>query len=58
MGRELRGVVKGGVIVLEGEERVPEGTKVPIVVEQQTPRKSTNCEAIQGQTGHIFRVRY
>lgn len=39
MARELRGVVKGGVIVIEGEERLPEGTKVRIVVEEGAERE-------------------
>ena len=35
MPRIFRGVVKNGVIVLEGDGQLPEGTKVTVVVEEQ-----------------------
>jgi len=38
MKRVFKGVVKNGVIVLEGDGQLPDGTKVTVVVEETTVR--------------------
>ena len=53
MARELRGIVKGGVVVIEGDERLPDGTRVRIVVEEKAkePKKEKPKAKKKSQRG-------
>jgi len=51
MKRVFKGIVKNGVIVLEGDGQLPDGTKVTVIVEEvkvhptnwSNWRKSSDC---------------
>jgi len=50
MKRVFKGVVKNGVIVLEGDGQLPDGTKVTVIVEETTIRP-TNWEQLEKIVG-------
>lgn len=57
MARELRGIVKGGVVVIEGDERLPDGTRVRIVVEEERPDGRLDREAVARLTEIAAKAR-
>jgi hypothetical protein len=50
MRRVFKGVVKNGVIVLEGDGQLPDGTKVTVIVEEVKVRP-TNWEQLEKIVG-------
>jgi len=51
MKRVFKGVVKNGVIVLEGDGQLPDGTKVTVVVEEATQPVETVWEVLKSLAG-------
>jgi hypothetical protein len=46
MRRTYKGVVKNGVIVLEGDGHLPDGTKVTVIVEEKSAATKTVWDAL------------
>jgi hypothetical protein len=51
MKRVFKGVVKNGVIVLEGDGHLPDGTKVTVIVEETTQPAKTVWEVLRSIAG-------
>jgi len=49
--RVFKGVVKNGVIVLEGDGQLPDGTKVTVIVEEATQPTQTVWEVLKSLVG-------
>ncbi|MFA0749710.1 MAG: hypothetical protein SLRJCFUN_000113 [Candidatus Fervidibacter sp.] len=46
MHRIYKGIVKGGVIVLEGNGHLPDGTEVTVIVEEKSAATKTVWDAL------------
>jgi hypothetical protein len=55
MRRTYKGVVKNGVIVLEGDGHLPDGTEVTVIVEEKSAATKRKPTIVAGALNHQIR---